>query len=167
MATLPSVLKNYVAYLDGIGYAGKVPDAKLPGIKLKTDDYDAGGLGGSVAIDMGTMEKMESELTFAEYSNAVLGLFGNSNTVLTLRGAQEGDTGTAEPVIIAMRGLFSQIDPGSWKKGSQTANKCTVELRYLKITIGTAVVVEIDIENMKRIINGTDQMAAIRRALGI
>lgn len=167
MSTIPKTLKNYVAYLDGVGYAAKVPEAKLPTIAIKTEDYDAGGLAAPVAIDSGTMEKMEAEVTFAEYSDAVIGLFGTTDAAVTLRGAQEAELNTAEPVIVSMRGLFTKADPGSWKKGSQTALKCTVGLKYLKITIGSRTVVEIDAENMKRIINGVDQMAAIRRALGM
>lgn len=165
--TLPKVLKNYVAYLDGVGYAAKVPEAKLPTIAIKSDDYDAGGLVMPVPIDTGTMEKMDAEVTFSEYSSAVLGLFGNPDASLTLRGAQEAELNSAEPVIVTMRGLFDKVDPGSWKKGSQTAVKCTVSLKYLKVTIGATTVVEIDAVNMKRIINGKDQMSSIRTALGL
>ncbi|HYG91213.1 MAG TPA: phage major tail tube protein [Azospirillum sp.] len=167
MSTLPKVLKNYVAYMDGVGYAGKVPEAKLPTIAIKTEDYDAGGLAAPVPIDTGTMAKMDAEVTFAEYTSAVLGLFGNPNASLTLRGAQEADLNSAEPVIVTMRGLFEKIDPGSWKKGSQTAAKCTVSLKYLKITVGGTTVIEIDALNMKRIVNGVDQLSSIRTALGM
>ncbi len=167
MSTIPQRVKNYVAYLDGTGYAGKVPEAKLPAIKIKTNDYDAGGMAAPVELDSGTMEKMEAEVTFAEYTGAVFGLFGNPDASLTLRGGQEDKPNTAEAVIVTMRGLFSQIDPGTWKKGGDTSAKCTVAVKYLKITIGAVVVVEIDAENMKRIINGTDQLAAMRRALGL
>ncbi|MBI2235379.1 MAG: phage major tail tube protein [Magnetospirillum sp.] len=167
MSTLPKVLKNYVAYADGYGYAGKAPELKLPQIKIKTEDYSAGGLAGVASIDMGVMEKMEAEVTFAEYNSIVLALFGNANASFTFRGAQEGDSGDAEAVIVTMRGLFSAVDPGSWKPGDKTAKKCTVEVKYLKITIGSTEVIEIDIENMIRRVAGKDQLAAIRRALGM
>lgn len=167
MATIPKVLKNYVAYLDAYGYAGKVPEAKLPAIKLKTETYSGGGLAAELDLDMGLIEKMEMEITFAEYIPAVLGLFGDPDASVTLRGAQEDTPNTAEAVIVSVRGLFTQTDPGTWKPGSQTANKCTVSLKYLKVTIGSSVVCEIDAENMKRVIGGVDQLAAIRRALGM
>jgi len=165
--TIPKVLRNYVAYLDGTSYAGKVPEAKLPTLAIKTEDYDAGGLAAPVALDTGTMEKMDAEVTFAEYNSVVLGLFGNPDASLTLRGAQEDAPNSADAIIVSMRGLFQKIDAGSWKKGSQTVAKCTVPLKYLKITIGSVVVVEIDSVNMKRIINGVDQLASIRTALGM
>jgi len=165
--TIPKVLRNFVAYIDGVGYAGKVPEAKLPTLAIKTDDYDAGGLAAPVPLDTGTMEKMDAEVTFAEYNSVVLGLFGNPDASLTLRGAQEDAPNSAEAIVVSMRGLFQKIDAGSWKKGTQTAAKVAVPLKYLKITIGSVVVVEIDAVNMKRIINGVDQLASIRTALGM
>lgn len=165
--TLPKILKNYVAYVDGYGYAGKVPELKLPAIKFKTNDYDAGGLAGTVEVDMGVVEKMESEATFAEYNTMVMKLLGDPNASFTFRGAQEGDVGDAEAVIVAMRGLFKEMDPGSWKPGEKTTLKCAVAVKYLKITVGSVEAVEIDVENMIRRIAGKDQLAAIRRALGL
>lgn len=168
MSTLPETLKNYIAYLDGTGYAGKVPEAKLPTIGIKVEDYDAGGLAAPVPIDTGTMEKMEAEVTFAEYAEAVLGLLGRTDAALTLRGAVEGDVlNSAHSVIVSMRGLFTKADPGTWKKGSQAPLKVTAQLTYLKITIGAVTTVEIDALNMKRIIGGVDQLTAQRRALGL
>ncbi len=167
MSTLPKILKNYVAYIDGFGYAGKAPELKLPQIKLKTTDYEAGGMAGPVEVDMGVVEKMEADVTFAEYNTMAMKQLGNPNTSITFRGAQEGDAAEAEPVIVTMRGLFKEIDPGSWKPGDKTAVKCTVAVKYLKVTVGSEEIFEIDNENMIRRINGKDQMAAIRRALGL
>jgi P2 family phage contractile tail tube protein len=42
-----------------------------------------------------------------------------------------------------------------------------VALRYLKITIGGREVVEIDKVNMIRKVNGSDQLATIRQAIGV
>lgn len=164
---LPRVLKNYVCYLDGFGYAGLVPELKLPTLDITTADYSAGGLAGQVAIDMGTMQKMELEATFAEYNTQVLAQFGNPAAGFTFRGAQEGDGGTAEAIIVSTRGLFRAVDPGSWKPGDQTAKKVMATVTYLRWTIGSTEVVEIDIENMIRRVNGTDQLTAIRSALGM
>ncbi|TAN61088.1 MAG: phage major tail tube protein [Magnetospirillum sp.] len=167
MSTLPKILKNHVAYIDGFGYAGKAPELKLPQIKLKTTDYEAGGMAGPVEVDMGVIEKMEAEVTFAEYNVMAMKQLGNPNASVTFRGAQEGDTGEAEAVIVTMRGLFKEIDPGSWKPGDKSTVKFTVALKYLKVTVGSEEIYEIDCENMIRRIGGKDQMAGIRRALGL
>lgn len=166
--TLPAIIKDYVAYLDSVGYAGKVPEAKLPVIKIKTAGYNAGGLAAEVEIDQGSIEKMDIEITFSEHIPAIMGMLGRQDAPITLRGAQEGEINTAEAVIISVRGLFSEVDPGSLKKGGDTQVKIKATgLTYYKYSIGATTVFEIDALNNKRVVNGVDQMAAIRRATGV
>lgn len=119
-------------------------------------------------IDMG-MEKLECELTFAEYDIELFRLFGmtDGNAVaLTLRGAIQAD-GEAESIVVNLRGSLREVDAGSWKAGDKATLKCMVAARYYKLTIDGSQVIEIDAENMIRIINGVDQMATIRGAIGI
>jgi phage tail tube protein FII len=40
-------------------------------------------------------------------------------------------------------------------------------VRYYKFAIANEDLIEIDIENMKRIVNGTDQLASLREAMGV
>jgi len=40
-------------------------------------------------------------------------------------------------------------------------------VRYYKLTIANEALIEIDVENMKRIINNTDQLKSLRDAMGI
>ena len=44
---------------------------------------------------------------------------------------------------------------------------CTMALRYLKVTIGGREVIEVDKVNMIRRVNGVDQLATIRTAIGV
>ena len=121
-----------------------------------------------VAIDMG-MEKLEAELTFAEYDAELFRLFGlisNNNIALTIRGAIQA-TSEAEAVMVNLRGIFKELDAGSWKAGDKTTLKCTVAVSYYKLTIDKRELIEIDIENMVRKINGNDQLATLRQALGV
>jgi hypothetical protein len=66
-----------------------------------------------------------------------------------------------------MRGLFTELDPGSWKKGESDSLKGTVALYYYKLEIGGSTVIEIDPENGVEIIGGTDRLAETRTALGV
>ncbi|WP_341815459.1 phage major tail tube protein [Wolbachia endosymbiont (group B) of Idaea biselata] len=121
-----------------------------------------------VSIDMG-MEKLEAELTFAEYDSELFRLFGliNNNAVsLTLRGGLQGSSDT-ESVVINLRGLFKELDFGSWKPAEKAMLKCTVAANYYKLTIDGKELIEIDAENMIRKIDGVDQMTSMRTALGI
>jgi phage tail tube protein FII len=40
-------------------------------------------------------------------------------------------------------------------------------VRSYKLEIASETLIEIDVENMKRIINGTDQLESLRTAMGI
>ena len=42
-----------------------------------------------------------------------------------------------------------------------------VAIRYYKLTLANEILHEIDVENMKRIINGEDQLESLRTAMGI
>lgn len=165
---IPKILKNFNAFVDGRGYAGRVDEITLPKLTVKTEEHRAGGMDVPVEIDMG-MEKLEAELTFAEYDVELFRLFGliDGNAVsLTLRGAIQAD-GEAEPIVINLRGSFREVDAGTWKAGDKATLKCMVAVRYYRLTINGDSVIEIDAENMIRIIGGEDQMATIRQAIGI
>lgn len=165
---IPKILKNFNAFVDGRGYAGRVDEITLPKLTIKTEEHRAGGMDVPVEIDMG-MEKLEAELTFAEYDVELFRLFGliDGNAVsLTLRGAIQAD-GEAEPIVVNLRGSFREVDAGTWKAGDKATLKCMVAVRYYRLTINADSVIEIDAENMIRIIGGEDQMATIRQAIGI
>ncbi len=165
---LPKLIKNMTAFVDGKGYAGKVEDIGPPKLALKMEEYRAGGMDMPVDLDMG-MEKMEASITFTEYSEDLFALFGlvDGNAVaLTIRGARQDDNGT-DAVIITMRGGFKEQDPGTWKPGDKATLKAAISCRYYKLSINGQDKVEIDAENMIRKINGVDQLAEQRKALGL
>ncbi len=165
---LPKILKNFNVFVDGRGYAGKIDEITLPKLTIKTEEYRAGGMDIPINIDMG-MEKLEAELTFAEYDSELFRLFGliNNNAVsLTLRGGLQGSSDT-ESVVINLRGLFKELDFGSWKPAEKAMLKCTVAANYYKLTIDGKELIEIDAENTIRKIDGVDQMTSMRTALGI
>lgn len=165
---LPKILKNFNAFVDGRGYAGRIDEISMPKLSIKTEEHRAGGMDIPVAIDMG-MEKLEAELTFSEYDPELFRLFGlvDGNAVsLTLRGGLQG-SGDAEAVVVNLRGQFKELDPGNWKPADKATLKCTVSIRYYKLTIDRRELIEIDAENMVRKINGVDQMSSLRTALGI
>ena len=165
---LPKKLKNFTAFVDGRGYVGRVTEVEVPKLALKMEEYRAGGMDAAVEIETG-MEKLENSLTFAEYDEDIYKMFGlvDGNAVsLTLRGARQNDQGTDE-IIINLRGGYKELDSGTWKAGDDATLKASVALRYYKLTIAGKELIEIDVENMVRKINGKDQLADQRKALGL
>jgi P2 family phage contractile tail tube protein len=167
---LPKILKNFAVFVDGRGYAGKVEEITLPKLTIKTEEYRAGGMDVPIAIDMG-MEKLETDMTFSDYDSEIFKLFGiiSGNLVaLTLRGAlQEPDKTDAIPVVLHLRGTIRELDFGTWKAAEKATLKMAMDLRAYKLTYNNADLIEIDAENMIRKIDGTDQLATFRTALGL
>jgi P2 family phage contractile tail tube protein len=165
---LPKILKNFNLYVDGRGYAGRVEEITLPKLTLKTEEFQGAGMSAPVEIDLG-MEKLEMELTFAEYDSELFKLFGltnGSDVSFTIRGAIQG-AGETESVVINVRGFFKEMDGDVWKPAEKATLKCSVACSYYKLSIGGAELIEIDPINMVRNVNGTDQLAQFREILQV
>jgi len=171
---LPKILKNFNAYVDGRGYAGRIEEITLPKLTIKTEEYQGAGMSAPVEIDLG-MEKLEMELTFSEYDPELFKLFGLTNGsefALTIRGALQAtgrlaQGGGTTGVVINVRGYFKDMDFDSWKPAEKASLKCSVACNYYKLTIGDIELIEIDPVNMIRNVNGVDQLTEIRQVLQI
>ena len=168
MAQIPRVLKNFSLFVDGRGLAGTIDTLTLPKLTLKREEFRGGGMDAPVELDMG-MEKLEGSFVLAEYNPDMIALFGlaGAGTQLTARGAMRRDGEDAVAVVVNMTGQVMEVDPGDWKSGDMSTGTFAFSLRYLKITIGGRVVVEIDKINMIRRIDGVDQLQSIRTAIGV
>ena len=169
MAQIPRVLKNFSLFVDGRGLAGTVSTLTLPTLTTKMEEYRGGGMDAPVEIDMG-MEILEASFELFDYDENVLSLYGLADgaaTQVTARGALRRDGEAAVAMVVNMTGVIKEMDPGDWQAGEQTTMTCSMALRYLKITIGGREVVEIDKVNMIRRVNGSDQLATIRTAIGV
>jgi len=167
---LPQILRNFNLFVDGTSYAGKVDELMPPKLTIKTEEFRAGGLDAPVQVDLG-MEKLECSWSMVEYNRDVLALFGllSSDPVqIVFRGALQRQGEDAVAVKLTVRGVVKEQDPGTWKAGDKpAAMKFTSACTYYAEEIDGVVTKEIDIENMTRVIDGDDQMASLRDALGI
>ncbi len=166
--TIPKVLKNFNLFVDGRGYVGRVEEVSPPKLVIKTEELRAGGMDAPVVIDVG-MDKMEADFTLVEFDPEILKQFGvvSGNAVqLTLRGALADDT-TTTALAIKLQGMFTEIDMGKFKAGDKGTMKCSVACRYYCLEINGRKLIEVDVDNMTRVVDGVDKMVDIRSALGI
>ncbi|MBF0304190.1 MAG: phage major tail tube protein [Alphaproteobacteria bacterium] len=167
--SIPKVLKNFSMFVDGYGFAGRVDEVGPPKLAIKTEEFRGGGMDAPGEIDMG-MEKLEASFTVSEHDPVIyrqFGLLDGKQVNLTLRGAQQGADGAVVPMVCTLRGMYKELDAGNWKAGDKGSLKASMSCRYYKLEIDGSAVIEIDVDNMTRVINGADQMAAIRAALGM
>lgn len=169
MAAASDIRKNFAISVDGRGYAGQTSEFNAPKITLKTEEYRGGGMDAAIDIEMG-MEKLTCDFSIESYDRNVLALVGltNGNDIqITAREVLESYDGTVTPIVHVMRGIVNEMDPGTSKPGELNPVKFTLSLSYYKMTHGGNVIYEIDPVNMVRVVDGKDQLAAQRSALGI
>ena len=165
---MSKILKNFNLFVDGRGYAGRAEEVTPPKLTIKTEEIRNGGMDAPISVDLG-MEKLECQFILIEYDPELLKQFGlvSGNSVqLTLRGALVDETSTT-PMVIGLRGMFTEVDMGKFKAGDKSTLQCTVACRYYSLDIGGNRLIEIDVDNMTRVIDGTDQLAAVREAIGL
>ncbi len=166
---MPRTLKYFNLFVDGRGHAGTVDEIELPELSIITEAHRAGGMDTAVMIDMG-MEPLKATFTIAEYDEQMMmhmGLFGVDLVPFTVRGALSQESNQALPLVCNMQGCFTKLEPGTWKAGDKTEVKYECGLSYYKLTMGDQVVYDIDTLNMKRVINGVDQLGSMRAAIGL
>lgn len=166
MAGIPKVIKNYNLMLDGVGLAGKVEEVTLPALVMHTDDFRGSGMDLPVEIRMG-MEKLDLKFSMAEHSPVLFRQFGliDGKAVGATFRAAKADDGSVEPYIVVARGAYKDITPSALKVGDRSPLAATLNLRYLRVTMNGVELVEIDVDNFVRRINGIDQLAEERAAI--
>jgi P2 family phage contractile tail tube protein len=166
MSTASSILKNFALFIEGFGYSGNLDELQLPALKIKTEEYRAGGMDAPIDLDMG-MEKLEASFTLSKFDTWAMSALGQNvkNVSMTARGALEDLDGTVHEVVVKMTGKCTASEPDAWKAGSLPKHKFTYSLIYYHYAVDGAPVHIIDIPSMVRIIGGVDQLAAQRSAL--
>jgi len=166
---MKEIFKNCNLFVDGHGYAGQVTELTPPKLEIKTEDFKAGGMDGSVPIDMG-MEKLEASFKLISFTKEMLTLWGLKQggfVPFTIKGALENQTGEIIPLNMKLRGKIKTLDFGNFTAGEKAELSINIDVVYYELSHNNEVIHEIDIENTVRIINGIDQLEQTRSALGV
>jgi P2 family phage contractile tail tube protein len=169
MPAADNILRNFQLYIDGKGYAGNCEEFQPPKLTLHTEDFKAGGLDTSLKIELG-MEPMEVMFTLTDFDPQALATWGvgPGNAIpIVARGALQNLNGSVTPIVEYIRGTVREMDPGTWQPQAKSSLKFTIDATYYRRNVNGVAVTEIDVINMKRVINGVDTLAKIRTALGI
>ena len=169
MAAAAQIRKNFNLFLDGFGYAGNVDEYQPPALTVQVEDYRAGGMDSSVALDMG-MEKLEASFKLSKVAIEALRLWGigaGQTVSLIVRGALEDLDGTVKAEVFTQRGTIRSIEWDAITPGAKAGVSLTMDVREFTLVVDGTTVHDIDVLNMKRIVNGTDRLAAQRAAIGL
>ncbi|AZN35526.1 phage major tail tube protein [Iodobacter ciconiae] len=170
---LPSKLKAFNLFIDGLNFAGQVTEVTLPKLSRKMEEYQGGGMSGTVDIDLG-LEKLEMSATYGGFMREIFAQFGAStHDAVLLRfadGYQREDSeavDAVDAVEVIVRGRHKEIDMGSAKPAEDTEFKVSSSISYYKLIINGRTLIEIDTVNMIEIIDGVDLLTQFRAAIGL
>lgn len=162
----PRTIRSYNAFLDGTTYYGLAVEATLPNLTLVTEDHRGAGMDQAIAIDMG-MERMTCDINFAEYRPELIKRFG-TKARLVLRPAAVGeDSFEADSHVYTIGARWTGVEPGKLKQGALSLLMLKGSVDYFRIEQNGTELVEIDVVNAVRKIGGVDQLASIRKAMGL
>lgn len=170
---MPERLTNFRVYLDGSNDLKGVADIQLPSFEPMTDTVKGAGIGGEYeAPTIGHFQSMKLTINWRTLTTDMLSLLRQRARRIDCRGAfQDYDAGKSARVTRAVRvvveGLATKVDPGKYEVGSTSDGSAEIEVMYIKIEIDGRTVLELDKLNFVFIVNGEDQLAAVRKALGM
>ncbi|SMH35808.1 phage major tail tube protein [Maritimibacter sp. HL-12] len=163
----PRKIRNFNAFVDGVSYFGRLTEGTLPQVKIQTEAHRGAGQDGPVGIDMGT-EGMTADLTFAEWPVDVMKMLGTvQRFVFRPAAASAEGGGDADTIIATVSGLITAPEVGTLKPGEGSNLKLAMDVRYYRLEINGDEIWEIDLAAGIRKVGGVDQLAEIRRAMGI
>ena len=162
---MPKKLKNMNVFNNGGSFLGEVMEVTLPVLTRTMEDYRGGGMDGVIPVDLG-QEKIEMEHKYGGFMREIYrqyGLARHDGARLRFAGAyQADDTGVTMAVEIFVGGRHEEIDAGSAKPGDDTEFSVKTVCSYYRLTVNGRVEVEIDIMNMRFIVDGIDRLAEQR-----
>jgi len=163
------ILRNAICIADGVRIASSTT-LRLPKLKMKTEKDYFGGSDGETEAEYG-LQAMEAMLKVGALEPGLLAQTALAPGMLKsyrFNAATVGErSGTVGNVRVRILGKIADNDPGDWKHGSKSEWDYRIIVKSYKLTIGDRLIHDIDPENFIRVVDGVDQLAAIRDALEI
>lgn len=146
---IPAKLRLFTCFVNGVNNIGKVTSVTLPKLTRKTEDYQGGGMIGSVAVDLGLDSgALDATMIVGGLVKELLLEYGGDldGTLLRFVGEYYA-SGESQIIEVEMRGKFTEIDGGESKQGEDTSVTYAIKNTYYKLTIDDAPIWEIDLLN--------------------
>lgn len=155
-------------HIDGRGYLGRATSVELPRLAVRMEEIRA-GLDAPEQVDMG-IEALSSTVTCRGIDGDLADRWGVTTgdevPLVIFAAQQDSGDGNAEALRVDMRGRCKELNPGRIATGQVAEVQWMFSLSYFKLQVNGEERILIDIPNFIRRVNGVDQLAAIRQALG-
>ena len=164
---------NFAVYLKGTSRLLGLANVELPNIEYETIEMKGTGLMGTLTMPVrGNLNSLEMKLTWRTLEKEAAEITKHQSISLSLYSDQEhydGGTGQfSDPKHqIEVVGVPKVLNLGKWEPSATVDAETTLEVVTLKYSIKNKTVLEFDKMNYVFKINGADQTAALRTALGM
>ncbi len=168
MAKLPRIQRNMALSINGVGFAGTCESVTPPTLTRLTEDFRAGGMDGTIRIDMG-QEAMEMTIVVAGTDHSLLQHLGmlSRGVPITLRTANQAQGSGVDNVTYKATGSWSVYDMGEMAMGAKNTTTITAQLTHFEIIDAGDEVLFVDVPNMVCRLRGVDILKEQRDALGV
>ncbi|MBE8613142.1 phage major tail tube protein [Morganella morganii] len=167
---MPKKLFMFDLFINGQTYLGQVEEVTPPKLTMKTEDYQGGGMLGAVAVNLGfDAGALDMDVAMGGLNIELIKQWGGTIDSLQFRFAgsyYDDATGETTAYEIQTRGRFNELDQGTAKAGDNTQHKYTLKNTYCKITADGQDIFELDLINMKWIVDGVDRLEEHRVNIG-
>ncbi len=164
---------NFEVYLKGTSRLLGMANVELPNIEYETIEMKGAGLMGTLTMPVrGNLNSLEMKLTWRTLEKAAAEITKHESISLSLYSDQEhydGGTGKfSDPSHhIEVVGVPKTLNLGKWEPSSTVDAETTLEVVTMTYRISNKTVLEFDKLNYVFKINGADQTAAYKKAVGL
>ncbi|SIO94668.1 phage major tail tube protein [Vibrio spartinae] len=165
----PKVLADFAWYQDGVGMIGLTPKIKLPPLTREVEEYIAGGMAGTIKIDMAAVQAEDLEVTLAEPNIETIKMFGLANgqeKQFVFRSAMKG-TSSVDKFVVKVLGRVIGLELGEIERKKLAETTCKITWTEYTIENNGEEILKIDLISGIERVGGTDLRAEINKALGI
>ncbi|MNW36151.1 Phage tail tube protein FII [compost metagenome] len=173
MGQIPQKLVDYAVYKQNTNNMLGTGDITLPSFEAMVTETSGAGIYGALEVPTpGMFGSQTLGIAWNTLNSDAAEMMSTEGVKLEIRGAQQSfDSGLQkivyEPVKIVFHGLGKNFEAGTLTKNESTGTNTELELMYFKMFVNNKEVLEIDKMNYVYRINGVDQNAAIKKALGM
>ncbi|MFS2326570.1 phage major tail tube protein [Brucella sp. H1_1004] len=166
MSDMPRyILRNCTIFADRVSKIGQASEITLPVPTEKVEELRNAGMVMPIDVPMG-FEKMEASFKLSGFDPQVIKLFGlevGAEREFMVTGALVHEDGTVINATAYIRGRLIKNDHGGWKPGDMAENDFQITLRYYKLEVEGATLIEMTPFDVT--IGGTSRTSSIRAAL--
>lgn len=168
---IPEKITNFKIYIDGTVVPGVSADVELPKLESMSETISGGGILGEFdSPTPGHFGATQVGITLRALTRQAVKIAEPSGHLLTFRASQQGFNTSASAIEhqalkIDIKYVPKSLELGTLAVAKPTDTKLSLEVLYIKIMEGSSVILELDKSNFVFVVNGVDQLAAIKRNL--